>query len=754
MFNVLLSALVEHFPVPDRRQDVLRIAFRYLMVVLPHPLCAPLIPHVCDMTRVLFCERITERVEKNTRLVALSLALLKSGMDQAIRRQDLDNVAAIKRCIGQLYRAWGPVVFLEHFSPPVHQAQWAAPTSAAASYAASSQAVQRATSLPAQRTQWPDGSNSPSSPTTASSSHSATDSHPPALDSALSTQSTGSIVDGASDAAAAASAPADPIDEASEAALFRLYQGDGRAVQSSTQSVFLQHQQRFSYLSEVRAAKVNASIVDYLRRLRVNEATREKKFSRGSVLVLRQQGSATQQVGRVFLLQHYSLKRGRPVYRMSEKDEKQALRVNKAVKQYRGQAMNSRPLPLPLPPPHPDLLRSHLASVKAALDAHPSPPLYPYSSRSSLALLISHSRLVEYWKLDSTEAPTRMRKMLKKNFTSGDPHTFASANATANAYKRIEQQLSNGIDLTKVKLTAVKTADSSDATAADQVATDSAEDEKLAAKEREKLLAEADEDDVGDDDEEEGGRGGADVDEDDVDDDAEDGSGTRVKRSGKVLMAHFATMITPTHKFIGLLRITQSFVSFSGVEHLNSTGMESTSPPTALKIGEDEGDAGKRRRVKVREKHVRWPLRQFRGVFPRHFLLRESALEFFMSNFKVDHTPTHYCSNCSIDQVGLSCILLSVVLRVVSYCFHCSELLLPLHSTSRRRSSFTPVSARLLAVTIVSCVCLSISSVSERARAAQRCVSSSHSAAARHDVRAEPDPPTAQERTDQAVAAR
>ena len=48
---------------------------------------------------------------------------------------------------------------------------------------------------------------------------------------------------------------------------------------------FLQHQQRFSYLSEVRAAKVNASIVDYLRRLRVNEATREKKFSRGSALV-------------------------------------------------------------------------------------------------------------------------------------------------------------------------------------------------------------------------------------------------------------------------------------------------------------------------------------------------------------------------------------------------------------------------------------------------------------------------------------
>ena len=624
ILTVLLSALVEHYPMPDKRQDVLRIAFRYLMVVLPHPLCAPLTSHVCEMTRVLFCERIVERVEKNSRLVALSLSLLKAGMEQAMRRKDGDNVALIKRCIGQLYYAWGPIIFQDNIAPTVHQAQWAAPSAAATAYAASTPLGQKAVSAPAQQL----GQARPAGQEQSTSR----------LETALTAPSTGSVADGASTTAAAA---ADPIDEACEAALLRLYQGDGHAVMLSTQNVFLQHQQRFSYLSEVRAAKVNASIVDYLRRLRVNEANREKKFSRGSALVLRQQGTATQ-TGKVFLLQHYSLKRGRPVYRMAEREEKQALRVNKAVKQFRGQAMNSRPLPLPLPPPHPDLLRSHLAAVKAALDAHPPPPAYSFASRSSLALLISHSRLLEYWKLDSTEAPTRMRKLLKKNFSSGNPHTFASANATANAYKRMEEQMSKAIDLTKVKLTALKADDTDSTAAAEQSTSESAEEDKDKGKEQQaaKLLAEADEDEAGDEDDEEGGdRGAADADEDDVEDDADDSSDARVRRSGKVLLAHFCTMITPTHKFIGVLRITQAAVSFSGVEHCPAVGADSSSPPPSVKTGAEEesgaAEAARRRRAKVREKHVRWSLRQFRIVFPRHFLLRESALEFFLSNFKV-----------------------------------------------------------------------------------------------------------------------
>ena len=726
ILSVLLSALVEHYPMPDKRQDVLRIAFRYLMVVLPHPLCAPLTPHICEMTRVLFCERITERVEKNSRLVALSLSLLKSAMEAAMRRQEVDSVTSIKRCIGQLYHAWGPLIFLDNFAPAVHQSQWAAPTAAAAAYAASALSIPRGTSVPAQQPQMRVSGaelHSPSaSPSTVLSA--------PHSDSAVSTQSGGSMVDAAA-AASSSPPPADPIDESSEAALLRLYQGDGRAVMLSTQNVFLQHQQRFSYLSEVRAAKVNASIVDYLRRLRVNEANREKKFSRGSVIVLRQQGTATQ-ASKVFLLQHYSLKRGRPVYRMSEKEEKQSLRVNKAVKQFKGQVMNSRPLPLPLPASHPDLQRSHLASVKAALDAHPPPPAYSFASRPSLSLLLSHSRLVEYWKLDSTEAPTRMRKLLKKNFTSGNPHTFASANATANAYKRMEEQMAK-VDLTKVKLTAVKadsSTDSSTAVAAEQTAADSLDEdkEKQSAEEREKLLAEAEEDEAGDDEDEEGGERGE-VDADDVDDEADDGSGAKVKRSGKVLLTHFATMITPTHKFIGLLRITQTAVAFSGVEHIPALGTESSPPPT-LRTGDDEsgaGEAGRRRKAKVREKHVRWSLRQFRIVFPRHFLLRESALEFFLSNFKVaDHTipaprravvlrgERSQAYHAAVSNCTALLLLCCAVLL-----FALSELLLPLHSTGRRRPSVPSVSVRLHAAAVLARVRFPLPSVSQRSRAAQ-----------------------------------
>ena len=683
IFSVLLSALVEHYPMPDKRQDVLRIAFRYLMIVLPHPLCAPLTAQICDMTRVLFCERVTERVEKNTRLVALSLSLLKAGMEAAMKRRDADSVALIKRCIGQLYLKWGPAVFdTASTAPTVHQAQWAAPAAAASAFSASTQLPARGvTPAAAAQAQARAGGDTIALSPSAASATSPTSSQPDTATSSPTAVSTPPAV--AAPSTASANPSADAVDEACEAALLRLYQGAGRAVMSSTQNVFLQHQQRFSYLSEVRAAKVNASIVDYLRRLRVNEANREKKFSRGSTVALRQQGGAVQ-AGRAFLLQHYSVKRGRPMYRLSEKDERQSLRVNKALRQFRGQVMNSRPLPLPLPPPHPDLLRSHLNAVKAALDARPPPPAYPFASSSSLSLLLSHSRLLEYWKLDSTEAPTRMRKLLNKNFTSGDPHTFASANATANAYKRMEEQLTRGIDLTKVKLTAAKADDGSGsdsaAVAADQtaVAAEAEEDREKAAK----LLAEADDDDAGEDEYEEGAeRAEAEADEDDVDD-ADDGSGAKVRRSGKVLLAHFATLITPTHKFVGILRITQTAVSFSGVEHSVPLASEAASQSLSLKTASDDdgGEAGRRRRARVREKHIRWSLRQFRIVFPRHFLLRESALEFFLSNFKVGgpHTATHR-AHSGLQHASVRPLTLLLYVRCVCVTV-LSELLLPLHS--------------------------------------------------------------------------
>ena len=627
IFTLLLTGMVDQFPMPDKRQDVLRIIFRYLMVVLPHPLCAPLTPPICDSVQRLFLERVTERVEKNTRLVALTLSLLKSGMDAAIRRQDLPSVERIKQCIGALYRAWGEVVFLDQFQPQVHQSQWAAPTAAGGGQgqgqrlSAVGQPVAAASTFPS-TTPLPSAAAAPA----AASAPAASSASPPS--------------------------EADLVGEASEAALFRLYQGDGRAVMQSTQTVFLQHQQRFSYLSEVRAAKVHASIVDYLRRKRAAEAQREKKFSLGSTLVLR----ASQQA-RTFLLQHYAVKKGRAQWRWQEREEKQLVRVSKAIKQFRGQALNSRPLPLPLPPPHPDLLRSHLQAVKDALNHFPAPTTtYPYSTPSSLCLLTSHSRLVDFWKLDSTESPTRMRRLLKKNFTSGDPHTYASANATSNAAKQIAKA-NEAIDLMRVKLTTTGKGGGAEGGVGEggQGGVDAnadvdggGEKEREAAKaaeaEKAKLLAaaEADDDDLGGEDEDEGGDAReAEAEEDDVDEgDVEEGAGgvARVKRSSKVVLQHFATMITPTHKFIGLMKLTTTSLSFSGIEHVTLAGAETAPPPTSApssKLDGDDGDSGgRRKRPKLREKHIRWSLRQLRMVLPRFFLLRESALEMFLNNFK------------------------------------------------------------------------------------------------------------------------
>ena len=631
IFTVLLSGIVEQFPMPEKRQDVLRVAFRYLMVVLPHPLCAPLTACICEQVRLLFTERLTERLEKNTRLVALTLGLLKTGMEAAIRRQDLPNVEAIKRCIGQLYAAWGDTVFLDNFTPPVHAAQWAPPSSPAAQ--------QQGQRFP----------QPPLPPPPQAEQTAAVMPVPPAAAASAVAAGEGGVAGAAAASAAGdpsatvSAAGADPIDEACEAALFRLYQGDGRAVMQSTQTVFLQHQQRFSYLSEVRAAKVHASIVDYLRRKRHNEAQREKKFSLGSTTALRQAAAA-----RPFLLSHYALKRGRPVTRLSEKEEKQLARVAKAVRHFRGQAMNSRPLPLPMPPPHPDLLRSHLQTVKETLES--GLPHAALATGQSLRQLSSHSRLVEYWRLDSTESPTRMRRLLKKNFSSGDPHTFASANAVANAAKHQQAKEQQTIDLMKVKLlsagsSAQQPEQGVDANADVEDKEKDKETAKQAEAEKARLLAAADaeDDDGGGDDEEDvSASQEQEGEDDDVDDDADDSAAgsaaaQRVRRSSKTLLAHFATMITPTHKFIGVMKVSTTAISFSGWEQLAPAGTEtatSASPPPLRTEDEDAAAAARRRKVKVREKHLRWSLRQLRMVLPRFFLLRESALEVFLNNFK------------------------------------------------------------------------------------------------------------------------
>jgi hypothetical protein len=51
----LLQAAAAHIPLPERRQDLIRLSFRFVAYVMPHVACAPL---VGSITRSRFCQSL------------------------------------------------------------------------------------------------------------------------------------------------------------------------------------------------------------------------------------------------------------------------------------------------------------------------------------------------------------------------------------------------------------------------------------------------------------------------------------------------------------------------------------------------------------------------------------------------------------------------------------------------------------------------------------------------------------------------
>jgi len=85
---ILLVGVMEHFPMPARRQDVLRVLLRYLRYLLPHKEYSSIVPHILGYTRQLFKLRLVKRSHTNIRTLALALCLVRDAMVKVGGRLD------------------------------------------------------------------------------------------------------------------------------------------------------------------------------------------------------------------------------------------------------------------------------------------------------------------------------------------------------------------------------------------------------------------------------------------------------------------------------------------------------------------------------------------------------------------------------------------------------------------------------------------------------------------------------------------
>jgi len=621
----LLTSVVKQYPLPERRQDVLRVMFRYLLVVLPNPLCASLCPLICDSVLELFTDRIGEANDKNNRLIALSLHLLKVSMEAFMRREENVSVEQIKGVMSAIYSRYGPQVFMT----PAEQA-------AAAAAKANAAAAAAAAITPRVR------SNARTSIVSTSGAAPQTEGQPPAELDLLSgpaapSQSADEASTG-SDDAAVPSAPEEeqaPQETPLEQLLFHLYSGESHALVDSTQHVFEQHSVRLGYMCEVRARQVAESIAAYLKKQAALDSRREKNFALNSTETLRRVNPT-----RPFLSEQLTLKRGRPTFRTLGRDKKHEQRMGKLLKHFHYAHANSRPrtaLPALLPP-------KMLEKLQALGDA-----FSPYVRASDLtASQLNYSTQCEFWKLDTTESPTRMRRLVKKNFR-GSSHASASANAATGKTAILAPQ---ALDLANsLKSAVVKQADGAGANSgvdADsmlgemQTPTNAASNTQQTASTTQLLssdpsaaLEESDAD-AGD------AADGGDSDDNSDDEAATSSSSWSSRRSSKYLLTQFCVMITPERKYVGRIKIAQHYLAFAGTEMLKpevagangsgGTGTATASASSAAAIAAEAAAAAARKPLK--QKRFRWPLRSLRMVLPRLYLLRESALEIFLNNFK------------------------------------------------------------------------------------------------------------------------
>jgi hypothetical protein len=314
------------------------------------------------------------------------MGFLKDAMEGFLRRNDDAHASTIKDFLGELYQQWGPTLFIQ----PVDGKEAALtplPTAVAVPVSVSSENKQDL-SGPARM--------------------------------------------GETAAEIKQRREHDERQRAIEESLFHLYSSEVRSRIARTALIVSQHAQRFDLVTMFqRTRKVHSLIAEFLASSESWRIGRERMLLQSSLLhhqfmerqryrsnrsLIKKYGSGNSNVmingaavppSTALVVGGVDQSRANLTRRLSTREQNQLRNLEKALKVYRYEQTYSRPYPRPVP------LRD--------------PPHY-------------YSGLKEFWQLDASEAPTRMRRLLKKNY-DGNPHWGAADQpGTGSNVTHVKQQ--------------------------------------------------------------------------------------------------------------------------------------------------------------------------------------------------------------------------------------------------------------------------------------------------------------------------
>jgi hypothetical protein len=151
----------------------------------------------------------------------------------------------------------------------------------------------------------------------------------------------------------------------------------------------------------------------------------------------------------------------------------------------------------------------------------------------------------------------------------------------------------------------------------------------------------------------------------------------RRPRKGQAATMLQVTLVMPLAKYVGTLTLQGGRLSFQGMlddgEQLVGGFMDK----------EEASEAGRRKKRRAKgggqeEKHLRWSLKQVRQVLPCSYLLRESAVEVFLTDFR------NYFFHCHAGELE----------RNRLYAELCHAVQLPVELSPARRLSYSGLTAK------------------------------------------------------------
>ena len=368
--------------------------------------------------------------------------------------------------------------------------------------------------------------------------------------------------------------------------------------------IIVQHHARLAYWCETRLRKIDSSVNEYIGTW--NESCIVHNNELQSELAPYKTNNHHIINHNIFMLQCYTItnKQHTIQYKYSNNETQQLQSVNKLLAAYVIQNEHSRFRQYRLPMP--------IQYTNNSVIYHTLKQLYYLNQlRNTTAnnrLYLDFSTYTEYWKLDSTESPTRMRRLIKKSFqphhdnsstTKHKPNTIVDIkqlkhNRIVKKNKRDEDEL----DLMTNRISDTPNLMVEPTRSGTEHNTIDDEDDDTAATDKDTDM------------------------ETDIDNTVDDTNQHQshatqsTNNNKKYKLSYECTLITPNEKYNGIIGCTDNNIYFHGESTIHNA-------------------------TKKHKSH-KWSIIQIRMILPRFYLLRESAIELFFTNFKnyfINFTP-------------------------------------------------------------------------------------------------------------------